>query len=118
MSRHRRLKQQMRLHYTEQEKAMFTGQHSQEKSDGDEALGPHVDLTIRFYPKVQQVELLFKPEELRRWEFIVAILGMGTEWAQNHLKVFRMQQMAMQQQASMQEAALREALQSKGKIIH
>jgi hypothetical protein len=116
MSRHSRTKRQRRRICTEQEKAMNI-EHPNGETPQTEALGPCHDLTVRFYPKVQQVELHYKPEEFRRWEFMVAILGMGVEAAQNCLKISRMQEMAVQQQAAMQEQALREALHRKGKII-
>lgn len=86
----------------------------------DDAFGPHIDLVVRYFPKVQQVELKFDSQELRRWEFICAVLGMGQEMAANNLKLWRMQQIQQQQQEMLQQAMVEQQLRQashKGKLI-
>jgi len=87
-------------------------------------MGPCEEIVLRWYPKVQQVELKFDAGKFRRWEFILAVIGMGHEVAESSLKLWRMQQVAQQQQeqmaAAMQEHSIRQALSSgkhKGGIL-
>jgi hypothetical protein len=64
-------------------------------------------LTLLFDPDTQQVHLVFKPEDYKTWEFVLATLGMATEKAKlvqqvNHAA--SMQQAMIQQQQAAQIA--------------
>ena len=67
-------------------------------------------ITIEWDAAAQNVNVKFNTEEFKTWDFILAALGMATEFAKFQLNMARMAGVQQQQMAMMQNELVRRQL--------
>ena len=71
---------------------------------------PAPAVTLLYNPVTQTVELEFKPEEFRTWDFVLAVLRMGIDQAKSHRQLAQMQNMQRAAQEQAEAQAIRRRL--------
>ena len=76
---------------------------------------PTKNIVIAFHPDKQAVALQFDPKDFKTWDYVLALLKMAVDHAEQKRREAQMiAMMQQQQQQAQQDAAIRQRLNGRG----